>query len=422
MPDLPVQSLGMRDVRIVNEVRLLNVIRRYQPISRTQISSLTGLNASTVTMIVKRLLAHDMISEASTGTSTGGRRPTFLTINPNKMLVLGVDLGVWQTSYTVADFSGRQILWRTLPTLPEAKELIRQPLAIPEDFVQQLCEDILKSLAEAKLTKERGLSAVGVSVPELVDVQEGSMVLGANDRLVKVRIRQLFEERLGVPTFVDNDANSAALAEIWMGSGKLLGSRNIAYVLVVEGIGTALIIEGRLHRGSRIGTGSFGHMPMDPNGPSCFCGARGCWETLASEKALRRRFAELGGEDGTPGSEGTQAAAIIAAALRGNPTALAALTANARSLSLGILGLVHGLAPQAIIVGGQVVQAWNLIRPIINETVRSRTYNPFLAEVDILPSSVPFPPSLLGAVAIAISNMLERQVTDPSTLSLATLT
>jgi predicted NBD/HSP70 family sugar kinase len=137
---------------------------------------------------------------------------------------------------------------------------------------------------------------------------------------------------------------------------------------------------------------------------------------------LRRRFAELGGEDGTPGSEGTQAAAIIAAALRGNPTALAALTANAHSLSLGILGLVHGLAPQAIIVGGQVVQAWNLIRPIINETVRSRTYNPFLAEVDILPSSVPFPPSLLGAVAIAISNMLERQVTDPSTLSLATLT
>jgi predicted NBD/HSP70 family sugar kinase len=422
MPDLPVQSLGMRDVRIVNEVRLLNVIRRHQPISRTQISSLTGLNASTVTMIVKRLLAHDMISEASTGTSTGGRRPTFLTINPNKMLVLGVDLGVWQTSYTVADFSGRQILWRTLPTLPEAKELIRQPLAIPEDFVQQLCEDILKSLAEAKLTKERGLSAVGVSVPELVDVQEGSMVLGANDRLVKVRIRQLFEERLGVPTFVDNDANSAALAEIWMGSGKLLGSRNIAYVLVVEGIGTALIIEGRLHRGSRIGTGSFGHMPMDPNGPPCFCGARGCWETLASEKALRRRFAELGGEDGTPGSEGTQAAAIIAAALRGNPTALAALTANARSLSLGILGLVHGLAPQAIIVGGQVVQAWNLIRPIINETVRSRTYNPFLAEVDILPSSVPYPPSLLGAVAIAISNMLEQHVTNPSTLSLATLT
>lgn len=422
MPELPVQSLGMLDVRIVNEVRLLNVIRRYQPISRTQISSLTGLNASTVTMIVKRLLAHDMISEASTGPSTGGRRPTFLTINPNKMLVLGVDLGVWQTSYTVADFSGRQLLWRTLPTLPEAKELIRQPLAIPEDFIQQFCEDILKSLVEAKLTKERGLSAVGVSVPELVDVQEGSMVLGVNDGWVKVRIKQLFEERLGVPTFVDNDANAAALAEIWMGSAKLLGSRNIAYVLVLEGIGTSLIIEGRLHRGSRIGTGSFGHMPMDPNGPLCFCGARGCWETLASEKALRRRFAELGGAEGTPGSEGMQAAAIIAAALRGNPTALAALTANARSLSLGILGLVHGLAPQAIIVGGQVVQAWSLIRPIINETVRSRMYNPFLAGVDIFPSSVPYPPSLLGAVAVAISNMLEQRVTDPATLSLATLT
>jgi len=411
MPELPVQSLGMRDVRIVNELRLLNVIRQCQPISRTQISKLTGLNGSTVTMIVKRLLAHDMISESSTGPSTGGRRPTFLTINPNKMFVLGVDLGVWQTSYTVSDFNGRQVLWRTLPTASES-----------EEFIVQLCEDIVKSLAEARLTKDKGLSAVGVSVPELVDVQEGSMLLGVEQGWVKVRVRQLFEEHMGVPTFVENDASAAALGEIWMGSTNLLGSPNIVYVLVVEGIGTGLIIEGRLYRGSRLGTGGFGHMPMDPNGPPCFCGARGCWESLASDRALRRRFAELGGESGAPGSEGTQAAAIVAAALRGNPAAVTALTTNARYLSLGILGLVHGLSPQAIIVGGQITQAWDLIRPIISETVRSRMHNPSLAAVEIMPASVPNPPSLLGAIAVALSNILEQQVADPSALSLATIT
>ena len=124
MPDLSFQSLGTRDVRIVNELRLLNVIRQCQPISRVQISKLTGLNASTVTMIVKRLLAHEMISEVSTGPSTGGRRPTFLAINPDKMSVLGIDLGVWQTSYTVSDFSGRQILWRTLPTAAESEDFL----------------------------------------------------------------------------------------------------------------------------------------------------------------------------------------------------------------------------------------------------------------------------------------------------------
>jgi len=410
MPDLPFQSLGTRDVRIVNELRLLNVIRQRQPISRVQISKLTGLNASTVTMIVKRLLAHEMISEGSMGPSTGGRRPTFLAINPDKMSVLGVDLGVWQTSYTVSDFSGRQVLWRTLPTVAES-----------EDFLNQLCDDILKQLAEARLSQERVLSAVGVSVPELVDVQEGSMFLGMEQGWVKVRVRQIFEERLGVPTFVENDASAAALGEIWLGSANLLGYRNIVYVLVVEGIGTGLILEGRLYRGSRLGTGGFGHMPMDPHGPPCFCGAHGCWESLASDKALRRRFTELGGEASAPGGEGTYAATIIAAAMRGNPTALDALTQNARYLALGILGLIHGLSPQTIIVGGHVAQAWNIISPILQETIRSRMHNPTLAAVEVTPSSVPTPPSLLGAVAVALSNILEREVADSAVLSHATM-
>ena len=90
MAELTFQSLGVRDVRVVNELRLLNVIRQCQPIARIQISKLTGLNASTGTMIVKRLLAYDMISTGSTGPSTGGRRPTFLTINPNKMIVVNI--------------------------------------------------------------------------------------------------------------------------------------------------------------------------------------------------------------------------------------------------------------------------------------------------------------------------------------------
>lgn len=238
MQKIGFQSLGMRDVRIVNELRLLNVIRQQQPISRVQISRLTGLNASTVTMVVKRLLAHEMISEGTRGPSTGGRRPTFLTINPNKMFVLGVDLGVWQSSYTISDFNGRQIFWRTLPTVAES-----------EEFVCQLCDDIARSLSEASLLKDKKLSAIGVSVPELVDAQEGSMILGLDPGWVKVGVRQLFEKRLGVPTFVENDASAASLAEIWLGPAKLLGYRNIVYVLVVEGIGTGLILEGRLYRG-----------------------------------------------------------------------------------------------------------------------------------------------------------------------------
>jgi predicted NBD/HSP70 family sugar kinase len=409
MQRIGLQSLGMRDVRIVNELRLLNVIRQQQPISRVQISKLTGLNASTVTMVVKRLLSHDMISEGTTGPSTGGRRPTFLTLNPNKMFVLGIDLGVSETSYTVSDFNGRQILWRTLPTHGET-----------EEFLNSLCVLIREHVGTARFFKDRTLSAVGVSVPELVDVQEGSMILGQEQGWEKVRVRGLIEAGLGLPTFVENDASAAALGEIWLGSTKLLGQRNIVYVLIVEGIGTGLILEGRLYRGSRIGTGGFGHMLMDLNGPPCICGGSGCWESLASEKALRRRYAELIGQPALSGQE-ADGAAIVDAALRGSQPAIDALTQTAKYLGLGILSLVHGLSPQTIVVGGNIALAWNIVGPAIREAVHSRLHIPSLAAVEIIPSSVPNPPSLLGAVAVALSSILELEVADSAVLSHATL-
>ena len=163
MQKLHLQSFGMRDVRIVNELRLLNMIRQYQPISRVQISRLTALNASTVTTIVKRLLAHDMISEGMPSVSTGGRTPTLLTVNPEKMSVLGIDLGLSQTSYTIADFNGQQIHSQTLPTVAES-----------EDFIQSICDNILQDISRIRPGADSKLRAVGISVPELVDVQEGT--------------------------------------------------------------------------------------------------------------------------------------------------------------------------------------------------------------------------------------------------------
>jgi len=385
------------------------MIRQYQPISRVQISRLTALNASTVTTIVKRLLAHDMISEGMPSVSTGGRTPTLLTVNPEKMSVLGIDLGLSQTSYTIADFNGQQIHSQTLPTVAES-----------EDFIQSICDNILEDISQIRPGADSKLRAVGVSVPELVDVQEGSMILGLDQGWEKIEVRKLIEARLGLPTFVENDASAAALGEIWLGSAKLLGYRNIVYVLVVEGIGTGLILEGRLYRGSRIGTGGFGHILMDPSGPACICGGRGCWESLASERALQHRYAELGNQL-SPRRHGIDALSIIEAAAGGDRAAIDALTQTAKYLGLGILGLVHGLSPQTIIVGGNVALAWDIVGPIIRETVRSRLHIPSLAAVEIVPSSVPNPPSLLGAVAVALSSILELEVADPAVLSHATL-
>ena len=98
-------------------------------------------------------------------------------------------------------------------------------------------------------------------------------------------LRQILSERLGLPVFVENDANAAAFSEFWYGPLNEAKVKNLLFILVVEGLGTGLIINGELHVGSRHGLGGFGHMSIDPSGELCSCGRRGCWETFASERA-----------------------------------------------------------------------------------------------------------------------------------------
>jgi predicted NBD/HSP70 family sugar kinase len=389
--ELNIRGLGIRDLRVLNELRLLHVIRDQHQISRTRISELTGLHTSTITLIVKRLLANGMVSEGSLGSSTGGRRPIYLTLNADKALVLGVDLGVRQTSYAVSDFRGRVLFSRTLPTQNG-----------PEQFLTWLCLDIKNHMKGLDLEKK--LRAVGVSVAGLVDVTDGTLIFAPNQGWTRVPVRAYIEQSMRLPTFVENDATSSALGEIWLGPASVLNYTNIVYVLVVEGIGTGLILDGRLYRGSRIGTGGFGHMILDPNGPLCSCGRRGCWEALASEKAIRQLHAQRAHR---PSEE--DPSDIVDAALRGNPLPESILRQIAEYLGLGILNLIHGLSPQAVIVGGNVARAWSIIGPLIRETIHSHLLIPGLIDVQIMPSSIPTP-SLYGAIAVALSNILQAEL------------
>jgi predicted NBD/HSP70 family sugar kinase len=377
------KMIGVRDVRDINQTVFLHLIRECQPISRADIAKATGLRPGTVSAIVNRLIKEKLVYEGVEGPSSGGRPPKYLYVNAESAYVLAIDVGVSETLYAISDFNGRILMQRSVVTEGS-----------PETFLRSLAREI-NTLIQTQYPRAH-FEAAGVSVPGLVDRAEGSLIVSPNLGWRQVPVRELLEAELGLPTFVENDANAAAFAELWYGPIDEMSTRTLLCVLVVEGLGTGLIINGELHVGTRIGLGGFGHMTLDPNGPVCSCGRRGCWETFASNRATLERYHNQSGHE----NRVRTVTEIISLARQGDAAALTALEASARYLGAGVASLAHGLSPEVVVIGGEIARAWQIISPIIRDCVKSTYIIPPIS-ISIRPSSVQRP-GLFGAIPIAL--------------------
>jgi predicted NBD/HSP70 family sugar kinase len=386
------QMLGVEDVRDTNEMRFLHLIRNHQPISRAELVKATGLRAGTVSVVINRMLRAGFILEGEEAPSSGGRRATYLEVNAEKAYALAISIGVRQTAYAVSDFKGRILTQRAIPTESE-----------PESFLNLLSQDIEGHLQTHY--GQRRPEAVGVSIPGLVDRDEGRVVVSPNLGWVDTPVRRMLEQQLALPVFIENDANAAALSELWYGRFDALSGHSLVFVLVVEGVGTGVILNGELHVGTRIGLGGFGHMQLDPHGPRCSCGNAGCWEAMASDDATVGRFLKS-----RPERCGTVPSVhdVIALAHAGDPDARQALLETASCLGQGMRGLAQGLAPEVIVVGGEITRLWNLIEPVLDREIQSGYLIPGVSRPQVRRASVD-QPSLLGAISIALRGILKRR-------------
>jgi predicted NBD/HSP70 family sugar kinase len=381
--------VGVNDVRDINQTIFLHLIREQQPLSRADIAKQTGLRAGTVSAIVNRLIRSGLVYEGTEGRSTGGRPPRNLHINAESYYVLAVDIGVSDTIFAVSDFNGRILQQRSL--LTEGR---------PEEFLDKLSTEI-EHLVNAKYPRVR-FGAIGVSVPGLIDRETGTVEVSPNLEWKDVPLRAVLSKRLRLPVFVENDANAAAFSEFWYGPLNEARVKNLVFILVVEGLGTGLIINGELHVGSRHGLGGFGHMSIDPSGELCSCGRRGCWETFASERATVERYHRVTAKQGLPF---VNLKDLIALAEKNDEMALQSLRITAEYLGEGISNLAHGIFPETVVIGGNITAAWPLIEPIIHERLRSR-YIVSPHQITIRAASVERP-SLYGAIPIALQNCFQ---------------
>jgi predicted NBD/HSP70 family sugar kinase len=218
-----------------------------------------------------------------------------------------------------------------------------------------------------------------------------------------VPVVNLLEKATGLPVIIDNSARCSALAEIWHGKAQYAHVRNLLYVSVSTGLACGVVIDGGLYRGGNNTAGQFGHIPIDVNGPDCRCGQRGCWDLYASDKATVKRYADLRGASGKRVSTMRKLVELVEA---GDGAATEAVRETARYLGMGITGLINGLDPEVVIIGGEITKAWGVIEPIIVEETKRNLLAPRSHSVAIRPSAFEVRPSLKGALTLIQNSLL----------------
>jgi predicted NBD/HSP70 family sugar kinase len=380
-------------IRNINRQIVLNYVRERAPISRAEISHETELQRSTVSLIVEELKDQGLIDEIE-GESTGGRPPLLLQLRATGPIAIGVDLSTKGTAVATSDLAGRVHTKETFPTDPSAEKTLKRILECVGRLVK----------------KEKGIEAIGVSLPGLVEPETGNAIFIPHYRWRDWDVAGRLQAATGLPVKADNDANAVALAELWFGRPEVREVRNFVMILVEEGLGTGIVFDGQVYHGEAGGAGEFGHMTIGSDAPvACAAGSHECWEAFASERAALARYAKLSGRGGARPAVSFKE--LIDNAMSGEGDAQSALLETAYRLGVGISNIIKALSPEAVIVGGQMSRAWPLIAAEIEAAVEKNNICRGLKIARIIPSTLGDEPRMMGALSLVLSSKFAAALT-----------
>ncbi|MDB4950687.1 MAG: hypothetical protein JWM27_3336 [Gemmatimonadetes bacterium] len=378
----------------INRQIVLNLVREQQPISRADLARRMGVARGMVTPLVNELLEEGLIYEGSTGNPPRGRKPALLHVRAHDRLALAVDVRFSQTHVMLCDFSGRMI----------ALERFATPL-VPDALVAEIALRIRRMLGDHRGAGEcRG---IGLVVPGMVDRRTGRLVHAPTLGWRDVDLGGALAAELEMEVHTERDAIACALAQMWLGPKQGSAQDSFVYLTVSDGVGAGVVVNGAVVRGHRDAAGEFGHIPLALDGPLCSCGAHGCLEAYTSTTATVARY--LGRELVSRQSyadvreTGLTVDDIVSRARSGDAAALAAVEASGRYLAVGIVAIVNALNPARIIVGGELVAAWDLISPLVHEVMEQRALTAGAAATPVIPELADEQTRLRGAAALVVA-------------------
>ena len=380
-------SGSLSSLRELNRLKVVDFLRITGTASRADIARRTGLSRSTVSTLVAELQRRGIVTDhdgEAPGKGRPGRPATLLALDPSAGAAVGVDFDHDRVGVAVSDLSRA--------VLAEAWA----PFDVDHDACGALdlaAEKIDCILAEADLERDRVLGA-GMALAGPIDHDRGALHHSAVfPGWAGVDAAKELEDRLGVPTYVENDANCGALAEVTLGAGR--NARFAAYVSISSGIGAGMIVDGRPYRGHAGTAGEIGHVVVDPQGPICRCGNRGCLETLASSQSLvalvqASRDDELSVRD------------LLRLADEGDPGCRRAIADAGRVVGGVVAGLVNLFSPEMVVIGGDLGEAGELLLEPLREAVMRNALPAAADELRIVAGELGERANLLGALALVL--------------------
>jgi predicted NBD/HSP70 family sugar kinase len=338
-----VELASSENARDINRDIVLEIIRSQQPVARADLARSSGLQPSTISAIVEQLIEEKWVAEGAMARRPRGRPSTLLSLN-DAMVILVADVRPNQAIVALVDLNGRFLAREAVP-------LVSEPARSVAKIVH--CMESMRAAHS-----DRSFEGIGISMPGRVDPDTQRLLLAPNLKWGDYDIKGAIEEQMQLQVELANAANACLLSELW--SGRLDGIRNAVLITVSEGIGGAILANGQIIT-SRSGlAGEFGHSPIDPTGPVCNCGQRGCWEVFASSTAALRYYAEL-----DPKGRATNIHELLRLTEEGDETAIAAVTRQATQLGRGLRLVTASLSPEVVLITGDLTTSWARFGPII---------------------------------------------------------
>ncbi|MEW2071912.1 ROK family transcriptional regulator [Streptomyces sp. NPDC007346] len=382
-----------------NLERVVRAVRMAGSLTQAEIARSTGLSAATVSNIVREL--KDGGTVEVTPTSAGGRRARSVSLSGDAGIVIGVDFGHTHLRVAVGNLAHQ--------VLAEEAEPLDVDASSAEGFDR--AEVLVKRLIEASGIGPDKVIGVGLGVPGPIDVESGT--LGSTSILpgwTGINPSEELSGRLGVPVYVDNDANLGALGELVWGSGR--GVKDLAYIKVASGVGAGLVIDGTIYRGPGGTAGEIGHITLDESGPVCRCGNRGCLETFTAARYVLPLLQPSHGP-------GLTMERVVQLAREGDPGCRRVIGDVGRHIGSGVANLCNLLNPSRVVLGGSLAEAGELVLGPIRDSVSRYAIPSAARQLSVLPGALGGRAEVLGALALVLSEMGDSTLLE-STLPAAT--
>ena len=375
-----------------NRAQVLNRLRVQGSVSRASLAKQTGLTRSTISRIVDELIAENLVFEGDSVSNGRGRPGILLSLNAQGGAAIGLEIGVNFISILLTDFLSTPI-WRERITLNEGLEY--------EDYVNEAEKLVQIAIGKAQ-AHNLPLMGIGIAVWGLVSSQGNLIHFAPNLKWRDVALGNKWQEKFNVQVITENDANASALGEYYFGAGKEL--ENFIYLSMDIGVGSGIISKGHLFRGADGYAGEIGHITIDPDGELCSCGRRGCLETKVGRNVIVQNYIEHSKINDINLEN------IIQKGAAGDKYARDIFEEAGEYLGHGIGHFINLINPHGIILGWSLGQAYDMLLPGIERSLKKFSLPDLRDDLVIIPSSNGADAALLGSIALVLDEIIRETI------------